>query len=308
MAIARRAALGSLALGATGYGWVRYAEPRWFEVTDRPVPAPRFLASGQPPVRLLHISDLHVSDGMTAEELSVGLEAGLATRPDLICLTGDFVTTNKGFDKAGLVRLLRRAASVAPTYAVLGNHDGGSWLARRQGDPSTRIVGDLLRHSGVQLLENQHVVHPLASGQRLHLVGVADLWSGKFHPQAATRNLLPSHGAVNHLATTHQTTTHAKPPYSATEPLIILCHNPDGKAAFRHLAWDLFLSGHTHGGQGRIPGLTPYWVPTQDKRFISGLYPYGPGFLHITRGLGSPKHVRAFCRPELSLLRLGATA
>src|SRR5262245_23985705 len=117
----RRAFLISL-VPATTAAWNRFhdIEPTWFQVTRTrvPFPIPR-------PKRLLHISDLHVSDGMTAAELSLGLDAGLAQRPDLICFTGDFVSSATGFDREGLRNLLRRAADVAPAYAVLGNHDGG---------------------------------------------------------------------------------------------------------------------------------------------------------------------------------------
>jgi predicted MPP superfamily phosphohydrolase len=70
------------------------------------------------------------------------------------------------------------------------------------------------------------------------------------------------------------------------------------------LQWDIMLSGHTHGGQARIPGINPSWTPVQDKRFLAGLYSWEGRYLFITRGLGSPRHVRAFCRPEVSILEL----
>ena len=90
-----------------------------------------------------------------------------------------------------------------------------------------------------------------------------------------------------------------------TAPTLFLCHNPDAKYAVRAHPWNLMLSGHTHGGQARIPGLTPLWTPVWDKRFVAGLYTWDNRQLFITRGLGSPKHVRAFCRPEVSILDLG---
>src|SRR5262245_40456747 len=129
----RRALLLSL-LPATAAAWNRFhdIEPTWFQLTrtriSLPIPCPK---------RLLHISDLHVSDGMTAANLSVGLDAGLAQHPDFICFTGDFVTSTRGFDRDGLRSLLRRAAAAAPTYAVLGNHDGGQWLRRWYGNSAT---------------------------------------------------------------------------------------------------------------------------------------------------------------------------
>jgi predicted MPP superfamily phosphohydrolase len=217
-----------------------------------------------------------MSDGMTAADLSTGLEAGLAQRPDFICFTGDFVTTTTGFDREGLVRLLRRAADTAPSYAVLGNHDGGLWLGGRHGNSSTRLMADLVSSTGVRLLHNQSVVE-----QGIVLAGVGDLWSGEFDPKRVFAEAKPG------------------------LPTIVLCHNPDGKVALRAWPWQLMLSGHTHGGQARVPVVSRLWTPVYDKRYIAGLYTWRDRRLFITRGLGSPKHVRAFCRPEVSMLELG---
>jgi predicted MPP superfamily phosphohydrolase len=268
----RRTLLLSLIPGtAAAYDRFHNIEPTWFQRTHTHIPFP--LAR---PKRVLHISDIHMSDGMTADELSVGLEAGLTERPDFICLTGDFVTTTNSFDRDGLVRLLRRAAATAPCYAVLGNHDGGSWLRRWHGSPDTRLMADLVSSTGVRLLHNQSAVE-----QGITLAGVGDLWSGEFDPARAFAGVVP--GA----------------------PTVVLCHNPDGKSALRRWPWQLMLSGHTHGGQARLPLVSRMWTPVYDKRYIAGLYTWNRRRLYITRGLGSPKHVRAFCRPEVSILTLG---
>ena len=247
-------------------------EPVSFELTRTrvPFPAPR-------PTRILHISDIHISDGMTAADLAPGFETGLAQRPDFICLTGDFVTTTQDFDRAGLLQLLRRVAGTAPTFAVLGNHDGGRRLTEHGGS-STALMRDLLATAGVRVLHNKSTVE-----QGVTVVGVADYWSGEFDPRRAFAGL------------------------SAKAPTVVLCHNPDAKLALRLYHWNLMLSGHTHGGQVRIPGVTPLWAPVWDKRFIAGLYTWENRRLFITRGLGSPKHVRAFCRPEVSILELQKT-
>jgi predicted MPP superfamily phosphohydrolase len=248
---------------AAAYERFHELEPTWFELTRTRISLP-----GVRPTRVLHISDIHISDGMTAPELAVGFEAGLAQRPDLICLTGDFVSVTTGFDRPGLERLLRRAAATAPTYAVLGNHDSSGH--------STQVMRDLVASTGVHLLHNRS-----AAEHGLVLVGVGDYWSKEFEPRRAFAGVDPA------------------------APTLLLCHNPDAKYAVRAHSWNLMLSGHTHGGQARIPGLNPLWTPVWDKRFVAGLYTWNNRHLFITRGLGSPKHVRAFCRPEVSILELG---
>ena len=253
-----------------GVAWSRFVEPKYFELTHT-----RIRLAGARPRRILHMSDIHISDGMNAVDLEIGFRKGLSQKPDLICLTGDFVSTTSGFDHQGLWKLLRSAAAIAPTYAVLGNHDGGAWLGRWGGKRTTVFMQDLIRSSGVCLLHNENTV---VDG--LTLVGVADYWSGEFAPERAF------------------------PDISRITPTLLLCHNPDAKRDLRHVHWDLMLSGHTHGGQVRMPGITPVWAPVADKRFIAGLYQWQNRQLFITRGIGSPKHVRAFCRPEISVLDL----
>ena len=268
----RRACLSLSAFGiAAAAAWSGYIEPRYFALTRTRIRLP-----GVKPRRILHIADIHMSDGINAPDLEQGLRVGLAQKPDLICLTGDFVSTTSGFDRPGLGRFLRAAVATAPTCAVLGNHDGGAWLAHYGGNRSTQPIRDLIHESGVRLLHNDSLVL-----DGLTLVGVGDYWSGEFEPGRAFA------GAPRSAAT------------------LLLCHNPDAKRAVRHLPWDLMLSGHTHGGQVRVPGITPRWAPVADKRFIAGLYGWENRQLFITRGLGSPQHVRAFCRPEISLLEIG---
>jgi uncharacterized protein len=269
--VTRRSLFLTLAPAALAPAWFRYGEPHWFEITHTRVRLP-----GVNRKRILHISDIHISDGMGANDLEPGFRAGLAARPDLICLTGDYVSYTSGFDRTGLLRLLRLAADSAPTYAVLGNHDGGAWIARSRGSLSTEPMRELLASTGVRVLHNDSAVEG-----NLTLVGVGDYWSGELDPERAFRAVAPS------------------------TPAVVLCHNPDGKRLLEKQSWKLMLSGHTHGGQARIPGLTPLWAPVADKRFLAGLYPWQGRQLFITRGLGSPKHVRAFCRPEVSLLDVG---
>jgi predicted MPP superfamily phosphohydrolase len=96
----------------------------------------------------------------------------------------------------------------------------------------------------------------------LTLVGVGDLWSGEFDVQRAFERVAPD------------------------AAVLVLCHNPDGKQPLAAFSWQLMLSGHTHGGQGCIPGISPVWAPVSDKRFIAGLYGWEGRQLFITRGLG----------------------
>src|SRR5215831_20941412 len=101
-----------------------YLEPRWLDLTRRRV---RLETPAAHPVRILHLADLHASLLVPLSMIHHAITAGLETKPDLICLTGDFVTHRQDFNTREYAATLRRLSAFAPTYAVLGNHDGGNW-------------------------------------------------------------------------------------------------------------------------------------------------------------------------------------
>lgn len=250
-----------------------YWEPRWFELTEKRV---YFRARGLPAsVRLLHISDLHASVLVSLEMIDHAISLGLGAKPDLICITGDFVTRARGYDVDAYVSVLRRLSRAAPTFAVLGNHDGGKWAVRLFGDPDTSKVRSLLRRAGIQLLHNRSDAF-----NSLTLIGVGDMWANEIDAANAFARV-PTSG-----------------------PRILLSHNPDSKDLLGEYPWDLMLSGHTHGGQVIIPFEGPRYAPVQDKRYVAGLKPWRDRQIHVTRGVGNVGGVRFRCRPEVSLLTL----
>jgi hypothetical protein len=252
-----------------------YWEPRWLDVTHRRVKLPR--PGG--PIRILHLSDLHASIVVPMSMIHHAIGAGLAQKPDLICVTGDFITNRQGFDAAAYTQALRRLSGAAPTYAVLGNHDGGSWTAQHHGFSDHKLVDRILEDARIELLHNRSAqVRVRDTG--LNLVGVGDLWNQEIAPRRAFS------GAV------------------AGQPTVLLAHNPDTKDLVGHFPWELMLSGHTHGGQVIVPFEGPRYAPVEDKRYVAGLKPWGSRQIHVTRGVGNIGGVRFACRPEVSLLAL----
>jgi predicted MPP superfamily phosphohydrolase len=131
----RQAIVGALgaALPAAGYSFG--VEPRWPELTHTTILCPVPLRA---PVRILHLADLHASFFVSLSYIERAIDLGLAQAPDLICVTGDFITFQHDFDREQYVRILRRLPATAPAYAVVGNHDGGNGLPR---GAATRIIG-----------------------------------------------------------------------------------------------------------------------------------------------------------------------
>ena len=149
-------------------------EPNWLERTFHRVKLPcKNLTSG---VRILHLSDFHASHRYRFRLIEKSVELGLEAKPDVICLTGDFVTDATPFDEAEYARILRRLSSAAPVFATLGNHDGGAWAARAGGFKDSSVVRELLRAGNVPLLHNRSEVVRVRD-QSIRFAGVADLWS-----------------------------------------------------------------------------------------------------------------------------------
>jgi hypothetical protein len=206
------------------------------------------------------------------------IDRGLAARPDLAVVTGDFITMQHDFDAAGYARELRRLSDYAPVYAVLGNHDGGMWSRHHHGLPDHRTVERILEDSRIELLHNR-AARVEIKGQRITLAGVGDLWADEVDWRRAFQTA------------------------EAATPTVFLAHNPDTKDVVR-ARWDLMLSGHTHGGQVLVPFRGARYAPVKDKRYIAGLKPWGTRQIHVTRGVGNVGGVRMGCRPETSLLVL----
>ena len=270
----RRFLLGCISAGAGAAAWTRGVEPWWWQVAHHTVP----LGLGGEPVRLLQLSDMH-ADPMPLDYLRKTFRAGLALKPDLICLTGDFITHK--YDRWDeYAALLAELPAAVPTFAVLGNHDGGAW-ARRKGYADTRLVRAMLEAAQIPLLHNRRERLELR-GHQLDLVGLGDWWADEMDPAAAFAGWKREPGV----------------------PTILLSHNPDTKDLLRAFAWDMMLSGHTHGGQLSLPLVGEPFAPIRDRRFVRGLYRWENWWLHVSAGVGSLHTARFNCRPEISLLAL----
>ena len=252
-------------------------EPNWLERTVTRVKLPcRSLTSG---VRILHLSDFHASPSVTFSLIENSVQLGLDAKPDVICLTGDFVTDATPFDEAEYARILRRLSSTAPVFASLGNHDGGHWAASVGGLRDSSVVRGLLRAANIPVLHNRSEVVRVRD-QSIRFAGVADLWSEHLHGDLAFADV------------------------PVDDPAIVLAHNPDTKDRLAKQPWDLMLSGHTHGGQVVLPMLGARFVPIRDKRFVAGLKQWNGRQVYVTRGVGSIHGVRVNCRPEVTVLDL----
>ena len=269
-------ASGGVVLTSTGYSWL--IEPRWLESSNVTIRLRnRHLNS---PVRILHLSDFHYSTVVPLTFINDAIQRGLTANPDLICVTGDFLTGRR-LNPGQYRQILRCLSKKAPTFACLGNHDGGEWSKHTNGLSSTEPVMNLLTDSGITCLHNASAVVSIGR-QTIRIIGVGDLWSGDLYPDKAFTNSQKTGGL----------------------PTVLLAHNPDSKDMLSEFHWDLMLSGHTHGGQLVVPLIGTPFAPVHDQRYVRGLNTWKGRWIYTTRGIGNLYGIRINCRPEISVLTL----
>src|SRR5262245_52166165 len=152
-------------LGAAGTGYTVYGEPGWLAVEHVDVPIPGLPAALED-VTIAQLSDLHVSEATSAAHVAQAVALANRERPDLIVLTGDYVTSGRDFIPAA-VRTVAGLRAPLGVYAVLGNHDHWS------GAPDQIAAG--FEDAGISMLSNAHRRLPVR-GSAIWLAGVDDPW------------------------------------------------------------------------------------------------------------------------------------
>jgi predicted MPP superfamily phosphohydrolase len=228
------------------------------------------------------LSDFHYDPYFSIHPLHAAIAMVNRLHPDLIALTGDFVSvplvgdeTKAAFAAEPCARLLRQMTAPHGLWAVMGNHDDAT---------DAEHVTHALQAENIRVLANQS--EPIEQdGSRFWLAGVNDVISG-------TADL--------------SKTMHRVP---AGEPVILLAHEPDFADEASQYPIDLQLSGHSHGGQIRIPFLPPLYLPELAKKYVWGTYHVGPLTLHTSAGLGTIGiPMRLNCPPEVTVLTLRRSA
>lgn len=262
------------AVGAGGYHYAHAVEPGQIDITSITLTLPR-LGPAFDGYRLVQISDLHIDEWMTRDRLADVVQRVNDLHPDMVTITGDFITSNTQVDwERILITTLRDLAPHDLTVCVLGNHD--HW----RGAQSMRAAIDA---AGIVNVSNQ--AHLLQRGHdRLYLAGVDDVLE-RVDRLERVLPLLDPRGAA-----------------------VLLAHEPDfADTSAATGRFDLQLSGHSHGGQVVLPGIGPIQLPRLALKYPSGLYHVGSMLLYTNRGVGmSPPRVRFNCHPEITVFTLRA--
>ena len=223
-------------------------------------------------LRVAQLSDLHIGDGAPDGRILLAVKAANAAKPDLVLLTGDFVT----WSKEPIAHLpLVLAGLEAPTYAVMGNHDH---FVDAKG-----VTAQLVK-MGYGVLQNEHTIVRL-KGADLTLFGVGDGRTKHEDVQSAFKNA-PTRGTR-----------------------LVMAHTPPTADRLPPDANLVCFSGHTHGGQIHIPILTHLAMRLARQPYVRGLYRVNGNQLYVNRGLGfgdGTPMARVGSDPEVSIFTLRA--
>jgi len=229
--------------------------------------------------RIVQISDIHFDEYTEPWFLRRVIRHINSLAPDLVLMTGDFISfapLPRRFAEYAFHRCTELLHEIAcpSRFAAMGNHD--SFLGAPEMKPVFEAVS-------IPLLVNEHV--PLErNGQRLWL-------------------------CATHDPVTHVPDLEATIPSNPDGPVLLMCHGPDYADTLlahpRGRLVDAMFSGHTHGGQVRIPLLPPMHLPEGGRKYVEGAYQLGRMQLYVNRGIGAVGlPLRLNCPPEITLFTL----
>ncbi len=229
--------------------------------------------------RIIQLSDIHLDEFTEPYFLARVIKRINNLKPDLVLLTGDFVTRGSVTFFAAHHAAYRCAEILATltapqVYAVLGNHDVAV---------NASLVIEALTHFRIPVLVNKHVAIERGDA-RFWLCGLED--PGTSYPDL---NLTV--------------------PENPDGPVILMAHEPDyADTVVRHPRGhliDLMLAGHSHGGQVRLPVIGPLILPPMGQKYVEGSFRINQLQLYVNRGIGTVGlPFRLNCPPEVTVLTL----
>jgi len=274
--ISRRSILGAIGVAVPSTIWASAIEPNLLSVTREDLTLPRW-PTALDGFRIAQLTDIHYRPG-TDDTLIEKIKTALKKEPvDLIVLTGDFV-----IDKQNIMpELFRRLQNLQATHGIIaspGNHDRWHFSGAAIRKEVQAVGFDYLQNAGTMLS---------IKGEKVFLNGLDSIWGG--HPAAGP----------------------AWAGHQGEVPVISLVHEPDPFDDLRaNHRIDLQLSGHTHGGQCRVPfiGYAPVKVK-YGRNYLYGHFEKDDSHLWVGRGIGTVgTRVRFACPPELAILTLRSSS
>ncbi|WP_042145130.1 metallophosphoesterase [Paucisalibacillus sp. EB02] len=263
-------------LGLTGstYYYARNVEPGLLTIKTESIVSKKIPASFND-FKIVQFSDTHIGFQYTLEQFQDLINQINGLNPDIIVFTGDLVDEPNKYDwSPKLTQLLNNLYAKKGKYWIYGNHDHGGY--------GTEIVQEVMEKAHFNLLKNSHQVIEI-DVDRIILAGIDDVILGSPNLPKALQHTSPD------LFT------------------ILLSHEPDFADITKQHHVDVQLSGHSHGGQVRLPFLGHLYTPIYAEKYVEGKYTFETSNLNlfVSRGIGTTRlPYRFFCKPEITVFTL----
>lgn len=268
----RKSVLVVFVLSLCCYIYGTKIEPNWIEIVPIQLTIPS-LNSAFDDFKIVQISDLHVSGFMPEQRLARMIKLVNQQNADAIAITGDIITRHNRFNAEKLQQQLGQLHAPSGIVAVLGNHD--HWIDK------TDLLKEVLAQSNIDNLDNE-VYLIERDAQKLAFAGLDDPYWGEPDLDKIIAQL------------------------PDRLPTVFLVHEPDYiETSAKTHKFALQLSGHSHGGQIRIPFLAPPILPAGGQKYFAGLERVEDTFTYTNRGLGMTNiPMRIGSRPEITVFTL----
>ncbi|KKE79092.1 metallophosphoesterase [Bacilli bacterium] len=261
-------------LSGGGYFYAKELEPRMIKFQHELIQSKKIPPSFDN-FKIAQFSDTHIGFHYTVDQLSELIEKINANHPDVIVFTGDLVDNPNEFDAyTSIQEKLKRLDAPYGKFWIYGNHDHGGY--------GTEIIKKVMKESDFHLLQNSHTVIE-KEADRFILAGIDDVMLGK-------PDLTVALNQVNHELFT-----------------ILLAHEPDYADIASKYPIDVQLSGHSHGGQVRLPWIGDLYTPDYAEKYVKGKYMLNKDTftLYVNSGIGTTRlPYRFLCKPEIHIFTL----
>lgn len=256
------------------YYYAKELEPSMLDITNSNLLSSKIPRSFDN-FKIVQFSDTHIGFQYNIEQLNELVKEINNLKADLIVFTGDLIDEPNSFKQnKELINVLSQLNAPYGSFWIYGNHDHGGY--------GTDIVLNIMEQSGFTLLKNSHTTL-FKENDHIVLVGIDDAILGKPNLSTALLNT------------------------NAEQFTILLAHEPDYADISINYPVDVQLSGHSHGGQVRLPFLGHLYTPLLAEKYVQGEYTLNNEdfFLYVNRGIGTTRlPFRFLCKPEVSSLTL----
>jgi predicted MPP superfamily phosphohydrolase len=268
-------AAAAFGLSAGGYYYARDIEPRLLDITNHKI-SNNAIPQAFDNLKIVQFSDTHLGFHYDLDQLEELIEKINKIKADIIFFTGDLMDEPNKYSEANQIPpLLQKIEAPLGKFAIYGNHDHGGY--------GSDIYKSIMEEAGFILLLNENRKIEV-SGSSIHVIGIDDAMLGRPDIKLAAENI-------------------AEPSYK-----ILLSHAPDLADGASSFGIQLQLSGHSHGGQIKIPFFGALVKPPYAERYHEGFYEIGsqePLTLYVNRGLGTTRlPFRFLSRPEMTVFTL----